>query len=262
MVKRIYVLIAFLLGLVIGGLVLSARHAYVAVVERDQTWVAELRAGNTATYWHWASQTPATPDITLAFEQTAIAQFTAAPEFAPSMTPFYAEIIYNNTLRTQMHQPVPGPTHDPAVPTPACEVIDDFFVLSEFSDQVESTIAEHGLVTFVDIVTYRVWHVDGSCETAQPVFMEFLILLDVSAEDPLEPGRQTRIAFEALMAHLPAYAEWITPVASNMYSAIRSYTENELLIFTTWDIVLRAYNQGLPDDELVPAVRITPFRYR
>lgn len=64
---------------------------------------------------------------TIGFERTAIAQFTQCPELAASMTPFYAQIIYNEVVMNLTEIPYPvrpcylNPTdvpENPATPLP------------------------------------------------------------------------------------------------------------------------------------------------
>ncbi len=75
------------------------------------------------------TSTDANIQLTVAFEDTAVAKFTENPEFVSSMTPFYAQIIYNDVLRNLTEIPFPGrpcyldPTDapdNPATPVGKC----------------------------------------------------------------------------------------------------------------------------------------------
>jgi hypothetical protein len=55
-------------------------------------------------------------ETTVSFEHTALAQYTANPQFAISSTPYFAQIIYNDLIRnlTEIPYPVRGYWYDPA----------------------------------------------------------------------------------------------------------------------------------------------------
>ncbi|MFN8371917.1 MAG: hypothetical protein U0694_03450 [Anaerolineae bacterium] len=250
--------------------------------------------GRAATYAPVTPPTRAptfTPDIpgteTTIAERTAIAIFTQNPTLALSSTPFFAEIIYNETIRLITATPgywnserlaafqrmtVTSEALMTTSPTPApplvltsyltttptlnyhCEPAIGLHDLGDFVEHMVYTLYEVNLETSVYAATRDIHGIDQACIIPpQPVVTVIVVSIDVETISYLP--RLSEMTAHVLQAILDnqVYLDYVSTRQARV--TINFRTPNETIYITAdYFVALQAYNDGLRGDALVEAL--------
>ncbi len=104
-------------------------------------------------------------DATVQAEREIILQLTTQPDVALSITPYYAEILFNEAER---YVTTATPTLDPSQPTPSCWLVADFWQLPDVAQNIDRVLEQRNFQSSTEVFVSVVWNVN-ECDTYIPV---------------------------------------------------------------------------------------------
>lgn len=183
----------------------------------------------------------------LSIETTAIAQLTANPENASLMTPFYAEVLFNEAIRYI----TTTPTLDPLLPTPQCWLVADYWQLHDLSQSIEDTLSPTFDTVQVDSFVSVVWNVEN-CGEYIPVSNRIRIFVETD-----EIFDETRVAaalpsiMDGIISNLSAESD-LTSVKSNVEVMIAfANFDSSVYVQTNLSLLESAIERNLSGQKLI-----------
>lgn len=188
---------------------------------------------------------------TTSFEKTAIAVFTQNPTLALSSTPFYAEIIFDDTLRQITETPYHGALTIPS--TSKCSPALSNIVLSELSGKIMQMLKSRNIDARVLVVSSGVEGIDSDCRIPfQAVHSRIDVGVDLENLD--DNSRLTDLG-SRILDFLMGYWDKMEDVAKKCDILVSFHSgEDNISMNTSYDALVRAYTNGLRGDALVASL--------
>ena len=161
-------------------------------------------------------------EATVQAEREIILQLTNQPDAALSVTPYYAEILFNEAER---YITTATPTIDPSQPTPTCWLVADFWQLRDVAQNIDTVLEQRNFQSSTEVFVSVVWNAD-ECGTYIPVSNRVRIWVEDDGVMGTDDNNFLTILDEVISSIRSADSEDISAVESNIEITVNFYTEN------------------------------------
>lgn len=183
-------------------------------------------------------------DATVQVEREIILQLTTQPDVALSITPYYAEILFNEAER---YVTTATPTLDPSQPTPACWLVADFWQLPDVAQNIDRALEQRNFQSSTEVFVSVVWNVN-ECDTYIPVSNRVRIWVEDDGLVSTDDGFLT-ILDEVASSIRSANSDDISAVESNVEITVNVVSDDRTTYLST---NLAEYNE-IPQNDLPPS---------
>jgi len=197
------------------------------------------REPNTSTEQNLVSGAPI--DATVQAEREILLQLTDQPDAALSITPYYAEILFNEAER---YVTSATPTIDPSQPTPDCWLVADFWQLPDIAQNINRVLEQRDFQSSTEVFVSVVWNAD-KCDTYIPVSNRVRLWVEDDDLVSIDDDNLLTILNEVASSIRSANSEDISSAESNVEITV-NFVSGERSSYLSTN--LAEYNEILQND--------------
>lgn len=180
-------------------------------------------------------------EATAQAERGILLQLTTQPDAALSITPYYAEILFNEAER---YITTATPTIDPSQPTPTCWLVADYWQLHDVAQNIDRVLEQRDFQSSTEVFVSVVWNAN-ECDTYIPVSNRVRIWVEDDDLVSIDDDNLLIILNEVASSIRSANSEDISSAESNVEITVNLVSGERSSYLST---NLAEYNEILQND--------------